>query len=49
MNGFELILPFLYPIQHLILGPENSEIMVNGPEHVFIERAGRVEEVPGLL
>jgi pilus assembly protein CpaF len=22
--------------------------MVNGPEHVFIERAGRVEEVPGL-
>jgi hypothetical protein len=48
MNGFELILPFLRPIQHLILDPEISEIMVNGPEYVFIERAGRVEEVPGL-
>jgi pilus assembly protein CpaF len=47
-TGFELILPFLRPIQHLILDPEISEIMVNGPEHVFIERAGRVEGVPGL-
>ena len=46
-TGFELILPFLRPIQHLILDPEISEIMVNGPEHVFIERAGRVEAVPG--
>jgi hypothetical protein len=48
MNGFELILPFLRPIQHMILDPEISEIMVNGPEHVFIERAGRIEEVQGL-
>jgi pilus assembly protein CpaF len=47
-TGFELILPFLRPIQHLVLDPEISEIMVNGPEHVFIERAGRVEGVPGL-
>jgi pilus assembly protein CpaF len=47
-TGFELILPFLRPIQHLILNPEISEIMVNGPEHVFIERAGRVEALPGL-
>lgn len=46
--GFELILPFLRPIQHLILDPEISEIMVNGPEHVFIERAGRIEEVRGV-
>lgn len=41
--GFELILPFLRPIEHLILDPEISEIMVNGAEHIFIERAGRVE------
>ena len=46
--GFELILPFLRPIQHLILDPDISEIMVNGPEHVFIERAGRVEEASGV-
>lgn len=47
-TGFELILPFLRPIEHLILDPEISEIMVNGPEHVFIERAGRVEPVQDL-
>jgi len=47
-TGFELILPFLRPIQHLILDPEISEIMINGPEHVFIERAGRVEGIQGL-
>jgi pilus assembly protein CpaF len=47
-TGFELILPFLRPIQHLILDPKISEIMVNGPEHVFIERSGRVEVIPDL-
>jgi pilus assembly protein CpaF len=48
MNGFELILPFLRPIQHLILDPDISEIMVNGPEHIFIEKAGYVQPVPGV-
>src|SRR6266853_896251 len=48
MNGFELILPFLRPIEHLILDPEISEIMVNGPEHVFIEKAGYLQAVPGV-
>ena len=44
--GFELILPFLRPIEELILDPEISEIMVNGPERVFIERAGMMQSVP---
>lgn len=48
MNGFELILPFLRPIQHLILDPDISEIMVNGPEHIFIEKAGYLEPVRGV-
>jgi pilus assembly protein CpaF len=48
MNGFELILPFLRPIQHLILDPDISEIMVNGPEHIFIEKAGYLQAVPGV-
>lgn len=47
-TGFELILPFLRPIESLILDPEISEIMVNGPEHVFIERDGYLQEIPGL-
>jgi pilus assembly protein CpaF len=48
MNGFELILPFLRPIQHLILDPDVSEIMVNGPERIFIEKAGYLQAVPGV-
>ena len=46
MNGFELILPFLRPIEHLILDPEISEIMVNGPDRIFIEKAGHLLPVP---
>jgi pilus assembly protein CpaF len=48
MNGFELILPFLRPIEHLILDPDISEIMVNGPERIFIEKAGYLQSVPGI-
>src|SRR5581483_5622523 len=44
--GFELILPFLRPIEQLILDPEISEIMINGPKEVFIERAGMMQSVP---
>lgn len=46
--SFEVILPFLRPIEHLILDPEISEIMVNGSARVFIEREGRLEHVPGV-
>jgi pilus assembly protein CpaF len=47
-TGFELILPFLRPIQEFLLDPDISEIMVNGPEQVFIERRGYVEPVGGV-
>lgn len=46
--SFELILPFLRPIEHLILDPNISEIMVNGGSQVFIERAGQLEAVPNI-
>jgi len=48
MHGFETILPFLKPIEHLILDNSVSEVMINGPDHVFIERDGYVEQVPGI-
>src|SRR5205807_1839774 len=48
MNGFEMILPFLKPIEHLILDDSISEVMVNGPDRVFIERQGFLQEVPGV-
>jgi pilus assembly protein CpaF len=48
MHGFETILPFLRPIEHLILDDSVSEVMVNGPDRVFIERDGFVQQVPGI-
>src|SRR5260370_42583911 len=48
MTGFELILPFLRPIQHLILDPDIGEIMGNGPERIFIEKAGYLQPGPGV-
>jgi pilus assembly protein CpaF len=46
--SFDVILPFLRPIEHLIKDQGVSEIMVNGPASVFVERQGRVELVPGV-
>jgi pilus assembly protein CpaF len=48
MNGFEMILPFLKPIEHLILDESISEVMVNGPDRVFIEKRGFLQQVPDV-
>jgi pilus assembly protein CpaF len=48
-SGFELILPFLRPIERFLLDPDISEIMINGPDRVFIERSGYLESVPVSL
>jgi pilus assembly protein CpaF len=48
MNGFEMILPFLKPIEHLILDDSISEVMVNGHDRVFIEKAGFLQQVQGV-
>ncbi len=48
MNGFEMILPFLKPIEHLILDDSISEVMVNGADQVFIEKAGFLQQVKGV-
>ncbi len=40
--SFAMILPYLKPIEHLILDPEVSEIMVNANGSVFMERAGLI-------
>jgi len=49
MEGFKLILPFLRPIENLILDSEITEIMVNGSDRVFIERYGHVQPVPEVI
>jgi pilus assembly protein CpaF len=46
--SFDVILPFLRPIEGLIKDPAISEIMVNGPAYIFIERDGHLEQVPGV-
>src|SRR5258708_6307156 len=46
---FERILPFLRPIEHLILDPGISEIMVNAGSRIFIERNGELEAVDGIV
>jgi len=48
VSGFEMILPFLKPIEHLILDESISEVMVNGPDQVFIEKGGFLEQVKGI-
>ena len=45
MNGFEVILPFLRPIEHLILDDSISEVMVNGANRIFIEKNGYLQQV----
>lgn len=46
--SWDVIIPFLRPIESLIRDPEISDIMVNGSARVFIEKHGRVQEVPGV-
>jgi len=48
VSGFEMILPFLKPIEHLILDDSISEVMINGPDQVFIEKGGFLEQVKGV-
>jgi pilus assembly protein CpaF len=48
MNGFETILPFLKPIEHLLLDDSISEVMINGADSVFIEKQGFLEPVKGV-
>ena len=46
--GFETILPFLRPIEHLIRDDSITEIMVNGSSRIFVEREGVLEHLPDI-
>jgi pilus assembly protein CpaF len=39
----------LGPIEFLLKDPEVTEVMVNGPDDVYVERKGRIERVAGRL
>ena len=47
MSSLDRILPFLRPIEDLLLDPTITEVMVNdGGRRVFVERDGTLESVP---
>jgi len=46
--SFEVILPFLKPIRHLLEAETVSEIMVNPDASVWIEEDGQIQALPGI-
>jgi pilus assembly protein CpaF len=46
--SWEVIIPFLRPIEDLIRDPDISDILVNGSKEVFIEKLGEMQQVPGV-
>src|SRR5436309_11867619 len=47
MSSLDRILPFLRPIEDLLVDPTITEVMVNdGGKRVFVERDGVLESVP---
>jgi pilus assembly protein CpaF len=46
--SFEVILPFLRPIQHLLEAETVSEIMVNPDSSVWVEEDGQIQLLPGI-
>lgn len=48
MNSFDVIIPFLKPIETLLLNQAISEIMVNPDGSVWIEEAGRIQALPDV-
>jgi pilus assembly protein CpaF len=39
----ESVLQFLGPVAHYLADPEVSEVMINGPDQIYVERGGQLE------
>lgn len=46
--SWDVIIPFLRPIEGLIRDPDISDILVNGPDRVFVEKFGNMRRIPGV-
>jgi pilus assembly protein CpaF len=46
--SFDIIIPFLKPIEHLLASETVSEIMVNPDGSVWMEERGRIEHLPSI-
>ena len=49
VNDVSDVVVGLGPIEFLLRDPEVTEVMVNGPDDVYVERKGRIEKVAGRL
>ncbi len=49
VNEISDVVVGLGPIEFLLKDPEVTEVMVNGPDDVYVERKGRIEKVPDRL
>lgn len=45
MNGVSYLTMFLEPVKPWLDDPGVSEIMINGPQNIYVEKGGRVEKV----
>lgn len=45
MNGVSYLTMFLEPVKPWLDDPAVSEIMINGPQNIYVEKGGRVEKV----
>jgi len=48
-SPFRFLKPFLEPLQAYLEDDSVSEIMINGPDQIFIERGGKIEKVPEIF
>jgi pilus assembly protein CpaF len=46
--SWDIIIPFLRPIECWLRDPDVSDILVNGGGRVFIEKFGQMQEAPGV-
>jgi pilus assembly protein CpaF len=46
--SWDVIIPFLRPIENLLRDPDVSDILVNGSARVFVEERGQLREVAGV-
>ena len=49
MSSLDRILPFLKPIEDLLCDPTVTEVMVNSPEEIYVEKAGKLSKVTSTL
>jgi pilus assembly protein CpaF len=48
MTSWDVILPFLRPLAPMLNDPDVTDILVNGPGNIYVEKSGILHECPGI-